>query len=462
MPKSKKRVKQSQKTTLDSKVRSIRQENAKLKKELENKEWASKKTNEAIKLLYKELEKKKEKLEVQTTGLRKTNKEIKILYKQLEQKNKELQKIDELKSEFVSTVSHELRTPLTTMKEFAAIISDEIPGKLNNDQKEYIDIIKNNIDRLALLINNLLDISKIEAGKIELRRTFIDITGLVKSVVSTLRPQVDKKHIELKTMLPAIKVDVYADPDLIIQIFTNLIGNAIKFTPENGRITVEIKDMDKEIECSVADTGLGITSENLTKLFGKFQQFGREAGAGAKGTGLGLAITKELVQLHNGRIWAESKVNEGSRFIFTLPKRDAELVFNGDVDNGIKQAMKKNSKMSLIVVSLANLNELRNKFTNEAIESFLKDIEDVLKESLRRREGDFAIKGTGAIAVILSDCNKENVLSVQDRIKQMLENYLAEKKMAGEIKFRFGRATYPDEAQNDEELIKKAEEAEDE
>ncbi len=230
-------------------------------------------------------------------------------------------RFDQLKNEFLSTVSHELRTPLTTMKEFASIISDEIPGKLTKDQKEYTGIIKNNIDRLARLINNLLDISKIEAGKIELKKRPIDIADLANSVISTFKLQADEKDIKLKFPSCASLPKIYADADRIVQVFTNLIGNAIKFTPKNGRITVEIKDKKKVIECSVADTGAGIAPENIGKLFGKFQQFGRVAGAGARGTGLGLSISKALIEMHNGEIWVESKVGKGSKFIFTLPKK---------------------------------------------------------------------------------------------------------------------------------------------
>ncbi len=364
--------------------------------------------------------------------------------------------IDKMKTEFISTVSHELRTPLSTMKAYASIISDEIPGKLTNDQREYIAIIEINIDRLARLINNLLDISKIEAGRAELKKTLVDITNLAKVTVSALKPEADGKHIEFKTSFPAIAMNAYVDTDKITQVFVNLISNAIKFTWDKGKITVEIKDEEKEIECSVTDTGVGIAQENLRKLFTKFQQFSRTAGNGAKGTGLGLAISKKLIDIHNGRIWAESKIGEGSKFIFTLPKYTAESLIKESVDNGIKQAMKNDSKMSLIVVSLANLDKLRQKLTSEVIDSVLIDMEDILRNSLRREEGDVAIKGTDEVVVILAECYKENALRVEGRIKHILEDYLERKKMAEKIELRFGCATYPDDARNKEELIKKA------
>jgi len=243
-------------------------------------------------------------------AVEKANKGIRKLYKDLEQKNEELKKLDDLKDEFISTVSHELRTPLTTMKEFTAILSDEIPGKLTNDQKEYIGIVKDNIDRLSRLVEDLLDISKIADGKLKLKKTSVDINHLAQNVVSTLKPEADKAKITLKTSFAKASIDVNLDSDRVIQVFTNLLGNAIKFTPENGQVIVTIKDNETEIKCSVTDNGIGIAPENFNKLFGKFQQLEHEAGPGHKGTGLGLAITKRIIELHNGTIWVESKLKK--------------------------------------------------------------------------------------------------------------------------------------------------------
>ncbi len=366
--------------------------------------------------------------------------------------------IDIMKTEFISTVSHELRTPLTTMKEFVSIISDEIPGKLTKDQKEYVDIIISNIDRLARLINDLLDISKIEAGKTELKKKLVDIAKLAEGVISTIKSQTDEKHIELKAAFHTPLPGVYGDADKIIQIFTNLIGNATKFTPEKGQISVEIKNMESEVECSVSDTGKGISTEDIERLFSKFQQFGRVAGSGAKGTGLGLAISKELVEMHHGKLWAESKIGKGSKFIFTLPKYTAGSLFKEPISNAIKSAIKGDYKMSLVVVSLLNFDKLKEELTSKNTDSILKDMEDVLNDSLRRKEGDTAFKGISEVAVVLADCNRENALSVEGRLENALENYLISKDLSKKIKLHFGCATYPDEAKNIEELIKKAKE----
>jgi len=186
--------------------------------------------------------------------------------------------------------------------------------------KKYIDIIIGNTDRLFRLTNDLLDISKIEAGKLELKKISTDIIKLVEDTITILKPKCDGKHIEIKTSFCVPKLDIYIDPDRIIQIFTNLIGNAVKFTPESGQITVKIDDKGGELECRVIDTGRGISEDDINKVFNKFQQFGRKPGEGAQGTGLGLAITKELIQAHNGDVRVESDFGKGSEFIFTLPK----------------------------------------------------------------------------------------------------------------------------------------------
>ena len=363
--------------------------------------------------------------------------------------------VDKMKTEFISTVSHELRTPLTTMREFISIISDEIPGKLSKEQRDYVDIIRSNIDRLARLINDLLDISKIESGKIELKKTFITLPNLVKNVIAALKPKASHKHIELKLSCQAFMSRVYIDTDRIVQVFTNLIENAIKFTPERGKVTVKIINKEKELECSVADTGAGIAPENLSKVFGRFQQFGRIAGPGAKGTGLGLAIAKELVEMHNGRIWVESELGRSTTFLFTLPKDTIESLFKKMVHDRIEEAVRLNSKMSVITISIIDFSNLKRQLDSQKLRFGLLDIERVLRYSLRL-PGDTVLRDDGEIFIILEECGKENALTVESRLERAIADYLKREELAEEIKLRFGSITYPDEAKNAEELFGKA------
>jgi len=363
--------------------------------------------------------------------------------------------VDKMKSEFISTVSHELRTPLTTMREFISIIADEIPGKLSKEQRDYIEIIRGNIDRLSRLINDLLDISKIEAGKIELKRSFITLSNLIKDVVATLKPKADAKHIELKTSFQAFLPRVYIDADRIVQVFTNLIENAIKFTPQNGKITVKMINKENVIECSVSDTGAGIAPENLGKVFSRFQQFGRVAGGGAKGTGLGLAITRELVHMHQGKIRVESEPGKGAAFIFTLPKDTIESLVKKIIHDRMEEAKKLHAKLSILTLSIIDFNNVKNQIEGQKLKFILLDIERVIRYALRKPT-DTVLRDEGEIFVILEECNKDGVLIVKKKLEQSITDYLKREDLAEIIKLQAGALTYPDEAQSEEELFAKA------
>lgn len=280
--------------------------------ELQNFEYESKKAKE-------ELQKAEEELDIQKWGLTKTNEAIKVLYKELEKKNKELQKLDDLKSEFINTVSHELRTPLTTIREVVSQILEGILGSTTPKQREFLSICLEDVDRLKRIIDNLLDISKFEAGEVKLKREEVDIVTLAKGVIATFSPKAKSMNIEIREDFPQQKAIGYVDKDKIIQVFTNLVGNALKFC-DKGYIQISIMDKPEYVECCVSDTGRGISEDDLPKVFSKFQQFNRIDSPGEKGTGLGLSISKSIIELHNGKIWVESKLNQGTKFTFTLPK----------------------------------------------------------------------------------------------------------------------------------------------
>lgn len=364
--------------------------------------------------------------------------------------------VDRMRTEFISTVSHELRTPLSITKEGISLVLDEITGKINEKQGEVLTIAKGNIDRLARIINSLLDISKIEAGKVELKKERVKITKLIERVASSFENGIKKKGLELKMSLPKEGIDVYAEGDKIIEVFTNLLGNALKFT-EKGCIGVSAKELEDEIECVVSDTGIGISKDDLPKLFNKFQQFGRIDSAGEKGTGLGLSISKGIIEAHHGKIWAESTSGKGSKFIFTLPKYIAnKKLFQECINNGIREAIKKNSKMSLITVAIFELNKLKQKLSSQVLDSVLKDIEEILRNN-NCRAGDVVVSESNENIVLLSDCDKENALKVEGRTKKILDDYLKQQSLNKEIKLCFGSATYPDDGLYVEKLLKIAE-----
>jgi PAS domain S-box-containing protein len=234
---------------------------------------------------------------------------------------KELVDLNNIKTEFVATVSHELRTPLTVIKEGASLISDHAYGDLNDEQAKIMGMVENNIKNLEKLISDLLDISRIESKKLEIKPVDFDICEAMGTLVKELETKAREKKVEIvmNCLFGGVKM-VFADEDKFRQIITNLIANAINYNKESGKIFVTGTDEGEFLKIEVADTGVGIKEENIPKLFRRFTQFDRVPGSGPKGTGLGLAITKALVELHGGTIWAESKYGEGSKFTFTFPK----------------------------------------------------------------------------------------------------------------------------------------------
>lgn len=231
----------------------------------------------------------------------------------------ERKRIDELKNDFVSTVSHELRTPLSIMKEGISQIKEGLHGHVNEKQDRLLAMSLSGIDRITRIVSNLLDLSKIESGKIQLKLEPANIAGLAKSVTRAFDSLAQSKKLNLVCNVSADKIEINIDKDRITEIFVNLINNAIKFT-ERGSVTVFVIDKGEFVECGVADTGIGIAADSLPRLFTKFEQFGRSNGPGERGVGLGLAICKGIVDLHKGKIWAESELGSGTKIVFALPR----------------------------------------------------------------------------------------------------------------------------------------------
>jgi PAS domain S-box-containing protein/diguanylate cyclase (GGDEF)-like protein len=364
--------------------------------------------------------------------------------------------IDRMKSELISNVSHELRTPLTTIKEGISLVVDGALGSINADQKAALAIAKQDIDRLARLINDLLDISKIEAGRMELKKSSVVISSLAEEVLLSFQNQAGKKHIQLKTRLKRGLPPLYIDPDKISQVLANLISNSIKFTPENGRITVGVKDKGNEVEISVADTGVGISPDNIAKLFDRFSQFNRVYGPGERGTGLGLAISKEIVEMHGGRIWVESEVGKGSTFTFSLPRMSQDVIFREYLTNGLREAAEKNCPLSFVVVRMKNIEKIETGHTGKKVFEIMREIEGLIARTLRRKSDTVSRYTYGEIVIaILMDTAKKDALSVKERIRQAIEAEMQEKRWPKDIELFLGVVTYPDDVKDEAELINK-------
>jgi signal transduction histidine kinase len=252
-------------------------------------------------------------------GLEKTNQAIKALYRELEKKNEELKELDNLKSEFVSTVSHELRTPLTIIKGAIGQVLDGIYGDIKPEQRDKLAMALKGTNLLQRIIDDLLDIAKLEAKKVRLNKNLFDMNDMVLEVQNSFLALAAKKGLSIRTSFSKTQIAIWADRDRIIQVLTNLVSNAIKFT-EQGCIDIRIDDFGDHVLCSVKDTGRGIAEDDLPKVFDRFQQFGKSYAPGQEGTGLGLSIAKYLVELHKGTISVNSELGVGSSFFFTLPR----------------------------------------------------------------------------------------------------------------------------------------------
>lgn len=231
-------------------------------------------------------------------------------------------RLEQLKDEFVQTVSHELRTPMTIIREGISQVLDELHGPTTEKQRKFLSAAIRNMDRLGHIIDSLLDVSKLEAKKMELQRERVDLVELTREVLFSFHAPVTERGLSLIEDLPPHEVFVWIDRDKIIQVIMNLVKNAMKFT-EKGEIRIWITQKKDEVAWSIEDTGVGISEVDMPKVFKKFQQFGRTHGPGEKGTGLGLAISKGIIELHQGHIEVESR-GKGTKFTFTLQKEAPE------------------------------------------------------------------------------------------------------------------------------------------
>ena len=235
--------------------------------------------------------------------------------------NEKLKLFDAMKSNFIANISHELRTPLTSIKNAAVLLNRKTEKSVQPiaiSDKELLDIILSNVDRQARLVNGLLDLAKIESGKLKVARCLVDIGKIAAEVANSLKMQADVKDVKMTAEIEPDLPMVYASADQIAEVYTNLLDNAIKYTRDNGRVILRISSSSAGVKSAVEDNGAGIAPEDIGKLFDKFKRLEDMVEHKSEGTGLGLVIAKEIVESHGGKIWVESKPGSGSKFIFTL------------------------------------------------------------------------------------------------------------------------------------------------
>ena len=245
--------------------------------------------------------------------------------KRLEANNEELKGLDILKDQFISIISHELRTPVNAITGFGSILADGIAGDLHPRQREYVSRMLAGADRLLALIDDLLDYSRIRAGKFSLDLRPLDARACIQECIELLAEQAVNRGLSLACEQPETPINVLADPQRLTQVMINLVGNAIKFTPDGGHVVVRASQAGAYALIQVEDTGYGIAHEDLPRLFQRFGQLDTSNTRNHSGTGLGLAIIKSLVEAHGGKVGVDSMLNKGSCFWFTLPLAQSEV-----------------------------------------------------------------------------------------------------------------------------------------
>lgn len=265
-----------------------------------------------------------EKIRERTKEIEEAMEELRQLNKELEIAKVQAEAATRAKSEFLANMSHELRTPLNAIIGFSDLLLKEIPGKINETQREYLTDIIESGRHLVSLIDDILDLSKIEAGRLELELSRFEIKELIEGSLLFFKEKSISHNIRLKKSIDESIGEIEADKRKLKQVILNLLSNAFKFTPDGGSIGIEAKRTDSEIIISVEDTGIGISKEDQARLFQPFQQIEHPLTKKVKGTGLGLYLSKRLIELHGGRIWVESEPGRGSKFSFSVPLKIAK------------------------------------------------------------------------------------------------------------------------------------------
>jgi signal transduction histidine kinase len=241
------------------------------------------------------------------------------MFNEIQEKSHQLEIANQHKSEFLANMSHELRTPLNAVIGFSEVLQQGMVGELNDKQGEYVNYIHISGSHLLSLINDILDLSKVEAGRMELELSDFNVPLAIDNALTLIRERASNHGVMLECAIDAAIADIHADERKLKQVMLNLLSNAVKFTPDGGKITVSARPVNGAVEVSVTDTGVGIAPEDCDAVFEEFRQVGRHAEGKAQGTGLGLALTRKFVEVHGGRIWLTSTLGEGSPFFFTLP-----------------------------------------------------------------------------------------------------------------------------------------------
>jgi PAS domain S-box-containing protein len=327
------------------------------------------------------------------------------------------------KSEFIAAISHELRTPLTSIQNSVSNILAGVTGKVNDKTRHYLELMNGDCHRFTDLINDLLDIAKLEAGNMPITQRVMSMGSLVQNTSQELEEAARSADITLTCEVEQDVCPVYADVKRIRQVLTNLLRNAIQYTPGGGTVTVSVHDRGSDIVTEVADTGVGISLELQKQMFTKFYQVARQAGPGSKGNGLGLAICKGIIAVHGGTLWLESQPGHGSRFFFSLPKIDPSQILQRHTDMVIAANQQRQSRMGILLITF----EMSEKSDVPLRQAAGKIIAELLTQSrfFMASDMDIALQtGDNEMVFVINDWGRQTFESVRHKIEMNLLNFL--------------------------------------
>lgn len=364
--------------------------------------------------------------------------------------------VEKAKSDFIMSISHELRTPLTSIQNSVSNILAGVTGKIGLKTREYLDIMKDDCHRFADIINDLLDMAKLEAGNMPVNRKVMNMSVVIDEVISVFKKEAESKGIEILSSIEGHIPPIYADPQRISQVVWNLLSNAIKFTDsDGGRIKVHCVECEDNVVTSVEDTGIGIAANQQEHIFSKFHQVGRQAGAGYKGTGLGLAICEGIIGMHGGSIWVESRENKGSKFSFSLPKSEPVSVLSNHLGILADRCRREDDKFAMLVVRVdfpeGQQTQLRG-IVRALTSNILSECDHLMvnNDDMVIQTGDFEV------IFIVREIQRGHIEAITQKIHKIVDNRLRKNCGEAPIVPMFGMAFYPGDSDRAGELEKTA------
>jgi signal transduction histidine kinase/GGDEF domain-containing protein len=359
-----------------------------------------------------------------------------------------LEEMTKMKSEFLSVVSHELNTPLIIVKEALMLIMDGIAGEVSKRQKDLLGKSIANLERLKKMIDDLLDMSRMEKHKLVLHYSLVNFNELLMSTSEFFTKWAKEKKITLRYHLPKKQINIFIDPERINQVVANLINNAIKFTEQNGTIEARVDVLESKVRIGVFDSGVGISQEDLPRLFRKFTQVAPTNLNKHKGMGLGLSIARELVEKHGGEIWVESKIGQGTKFCFTLPRLYTEKALDDKLRKRINLLLDKRISLYLLNILIVNFKSFKNRVTVTPRQLF-KDLQGIISSTLKefckaeRERPEVVLQGyqRGEWSILFPEIKEGEAVEICEVLKGRINQYFLKRKVKG-VFINFGIMSY--------------------